>query len=68
MGEFGMVYKGAISGLGSLVAIKTSKRNIDVEQFKAMLSEIKIMSHIGVHDNIVHFVGACTANIQSGTM
>jgi len=63
-GEFGCVYKGKIER--KIVAIKTTKKNIDVDQFKAMLSEIKVMTYLGPHENVVSFVGACTDNIRQG--
>jgi len=46
------------------VAVKTVGTDVDVEHFKALLSEIKILIHIGAHRNIVTIVAACTQNIR----
>jgi len=47
------------------VAVKMSKPlDNGIDMFKALLSELKIMTYIGRHDNIVNLVGACTQNIQ----
>ncbi|CAG7719176.1 unnamed protein product, partial [Allacma fusca] len=61
-GEFGLVYKGDFYGL--VVAVKTVKPSADIEMFKAILEEVKIMDYIGEHPNIIKFLGAETSNIQ----
>jgi serine/threonine protein kinase len=51
------------------VAVKTSKPMDDgIDLFKALLSELKIMTYIGEHENIVNLIGACTQNIQKSTV
>ena len=44
-------------------AVKTTRSNVDLDYFRALLSEVKIMSFIGKHPNVVNLIGACTANI-----
>jgi len=66
-GFFGVVMKGQIThpnGDTSIVAVKKVKRNVGLVYFKALLSELKIMAHLGNHPNIVKLVGACTHNIR----
>lgn len=64
------LYKNANPSDGSApfvkpVAIKTTKPlTSGKEYFKALLSELKIMTYIGGHDNIVNLIGACTQNIK----
>jgi len=38
----------------------------DIEQVKALISELKILIHIGQHLNIVNLLGACTKDISKG--
>lgn len=52
------------NGESTTVAVKAVKRNVGVLYFKALLSELKIMAHIGKHNNIVSLIGACTHNIR----
>ena len=40
------------------MAIKTFKRTVEVDEFKAVLAELKIMAYMGDHDFIVKFVGS----------
>lgn len=40
----------------------------DMEQIKALISELKILIHIGQHLNIVNLLGACTKDISKGTI
>jgi len=46
------------------VAVKTHKDGVGVEEFKALLSELKIMAHVGAHDHVVSFLGAVTTEIK----
>jgi len=46
------------------VAIKTHISGVGVEEFKALLSELKIMAHVGSHDHVVSFLGAVTSDIK----
>ena len=61
-----MVYQGFIKREDGkeIVAVKTVRSNVDVENFKALLSEIKIMVYLEKHENICCLVGACTASIK----
>lgn len=45
------------------VAVKMVKPNADESHFKALMSELKIMVHLGKHINVVNLVGACTKNL-----
>ena len=65
-GQFGVVHEGFLSQNGGkeLVAIKTVTPDVDVETFKALLSEIKIMAYLDRHENIAYLLGACTADIK----
>jgi len=73
-GEYGLVVYGIYKNanppnngppFAKPVAVKTTKpiKN-GKEQFKALLSELKIMTFIEKHPNIVNLIGACTQNIK----
>jgi len=49
-----------------LVAVKTVQRNAEKQYLKALLSELKIMIHLGKHENIVPIIGACTKDLKRG--
>ena len=55
-GEFGVVHPGICRSVP--VAIKVLKHSVDVDEFKAVLAEVKIMAYLGDHEFIVNFVGA----------
>lgn len=38
-----------------------------IEFFKALLSELKIMTYLDKHENLVNLIGACTQNIQKSS-
>ena len=67
-GNFGMVFKGHIIGLHhpssrTRVAIKSllgTARDNEIDDF---LVEIKIMSHVNPHLNLVSMIGACTSEL-----
>jgi len=63
-GEFGIVYSGTFKNTS--VAIKTTQPDAEVEYFRAMLKELKVMIHIGKHENIVNFLGFNTEYIRKG--
>lgn len=46
----------------NLVAAKTLKANPSATEYKDLASEIKILIHIGSHENIVNLLGACTSS------
>lgn len=47
----------------STVAVKMVKANTDDEIMRALISELKIMVHLGQHLNVVNLLGAVTKNI-----
>ena len=49
---------------GEIVAVKICKSSIDVEDFKGILAEIKIMGYLGNHANIIKFVGAHISRVD----
>ena len=55
-GNFGIVYRGFYKS--NAVAIKTFKRTVEIDEFKAVLAETKIMAYIGQHDHVVKLIGA----------
>ena len=46
------------------VAVKMVKPHADITYIKALMAELKIMSHIGKHLNIVNLLGACTVTLN----
>lgn len=67
-GAFGIVVKGTAYGIQAhedetTVAVKTVKPNADNEVMRALISELKIMIHMGQHLNVVNLLGAVTNNI-----
>ncbi|XP_056140403.1 macrophage colony-stimulating factor 1 receptor 2 [Lampris incognitus] len=64
-GAFGKVVEATAYGLGTednvtRVAVKMLKPSAHSEEREALMSELKILSHLGFHDNIVNLLGACT--------
>ncbi|XP_058483909.1 macrophage colony-stimulating factor 1 receptor 2 isoform X2 [Solea solea] len=64
-GAFGKVVEATAYGLGTdsnvtRVAVKMLKPSAHAEEREALMSELKILSHLGYHDNIVNLLGACT--------
>jgi serine/threonine protein kinase len=47
------------------IAIKISKKTNDTDEFKAMLSEVKIMIYLGEAANVVNLLGVCTEDIRN---
>nr|XP_046266474.1 macrophage colony-stimulating factor 1 receptor 2 [Scatophagus argus] len=68
-GAFGKVVEATAYGLGTddvtRVAVKMLKPSAHSEEREALMSELKILSYLGYHDNIVNLLGACT---QGGPM
>ena len=65
-GNFGAVFKGKVTGVYGpnkkiTVAIKTMNDTTNENQLVAFLDEIKIMSNINHHLNLVNMVGSCTS-------
>ncbi|XP_070496401.1 vascular endothelial growth factor receptor kdr-like isoform X5 [Chironomus tepperi] len=67
-GAFGVVVKAVAQGIvhyedETTVAVKMVKKQTDNEVMKALVSELKIMIHLGQHLNVVNLLGAVTKNI-----
>ena len=70
-GAFGRVVKGEAIGLDSsepvtTVAVKMVRSHGNMIGLKALMSELKIMIHMGSHLNVVNVRGACTKNVTKG--
>ncbi|KAL2088691.1 hypothetical protein ACEWY4_015590 [Coilia grayii] len=64
-GAFGRVVEATAYGLGkednvTRVAVKMLKASAHSDEKEALMSELKILSHLGQHKNIVNLLGACT--------
>uniref|UniRef100_A0A8C4R9Y0 receptor protein-tyrosine kinase n=1 Tax=Eptatretus burgeri TaxID=7764 RepID=A0A8C4R9Y0_EPTBU len=64
-GAFGKVMQATAHGLlksdmATKVAVKMLKQSAHSSEKEALMSELKIMSHLGHHINIVNLLGACT--------
>ncbi|XP_067025155.1 angiopoietin-1 receptor-like [Acropora muricata] len=62
-GVFGVVYKGEICGKNGEItpcAVKALKASATDEETRDLYNELKIMSNIGSHPNLVNLLGACT--------
>ncbi|XP_055368253.1 macrophage colony-stimulating factor 1 receptor isoform X2 [Betta splendens] len=64
-GAFGKVVEATAYGLGKddnvlRVAVKMLKASAHSDEREALMSELKILSHLGHHRNIVNLLGACT--------
>ncbi|KAJ6633342.1 Platelet-derived growth factor receptor alpha, partial [Pseudolycoriella hygida] len=67
-GAFGVVVKGLAHGIlpyeeETTVAVKMVKQTADNEVMRALVTELKIMVHLGQHLNVVNLLGAVTKNI-----
>ena len=67
-GAFGQVVRAIAMGIingeaRTTVAVKMVKPNSDESHFKALMSELKIMIHLGQHVNVVNLLGACTKQL-----
>ncbi|CAG0895157.1 unnamed protein product [Darwinula stevensoni] len=72
-GEYGVVVKAVAIGIldsemETPVAVKMSKPDSDPIHYKALITELKIMSHLGNNQNIVNLLGACTRDIAHGNL
>ncbi|KFP75525.1 Receptor-type tyrosine-protein kinase FLT3, partial [Apaloderma vittatum] len=66
-GAFGKVVNATAYGIKAAgdsvqVAVKMLKEKPDVSEKDALMSELKMMTHIGSHENIVNLLGACTVS------
>ncbi len=48
------------------VAVKMVKSQTNVAAMEALMSELKILIHLGSHLNVVNLLGACTKKISQG--
>ncbi|XP_017068479.2 vascular endothelial growth factor receptor 1-like [Drosophila eugracilis] len=68
-GFFGVVLKGKAKDIRkeeplTTVAVKMVNRTADDDVVKALVSELKIMVHLGQHRNVVNLLGAVTKNVE----
>ena len=56
VGDYSMVYRGTYNSMP--VVVKNVESNVNVEEFKAILAEVKTMAYVGDHKNILKFWGA----------
>ncbi|NWX21636.1 FLT3 kinase, partial [Aegotheles bennettii] len=66
-GAFGKVMNATAYGINNAgdsvqVAVKMLKEKPDASEKDALMSELKMMTHIGSHENIVNLLGACTVS------
>ncbi|XP_071409467.1 receptor-type tyrosine-protein kinase FLT3 isoform X2 [Pithys albifrons albifrons] len=66
-GAFGKVVNATAYGISDAgdsvqVAVKMLKEKPDASEEDALMSELKMMTHIGSHENIVNLLGACTVS------
>ncbi|XP_055301213.1 vascular endothelial growth factor receptor 1-like [Sitodiplosis mosellana] len=66
-GAYGVVLKAIAQQIlpneeKSTVAVKMAKRNCENEEMRALVMELKILIHLGHHDNVVNLLGAVTTN------
>uniref|UniRef100_A0A3Q3A5K3 receptor protein-tyrosine kinase n=1 Tax=Kryptolebias marmoratus TaxID=37003 RepID=A0A3Q3A5K3_KRYMA len=64
-GAFGKVMQAAAFGISNgsscrTVAVKMLKEGATASEQKALMTELKILNHIGNHLNVVNLLGACT--------
>lgn len=69
-GNFGRVVEAQLrNGSKSMrVAVKMLKDTTDIQQFKSLIGELKIMSNIGSHRNILNLIAACTSKLSVGEL
>ncbi|KAK6976751.1 vascular endothelial growth factor receptor 1 [Biomphalaria glabrata] len=72
-GAFGRVVKAEAIGISNsqdvtVVAVKMVKDCTDKDQMMALLSELKILIHVGQHLNILNLLGAVTKDIRFGEL
>ncbi|NWU98379.1 FLT3 kinase, partial [Upupa epops] len=70
-GAFGKVVNATAYGISNAgdsiqVAVKMLKEKPDASEKDALMSELKMLIHIGSHENIVNLLGACTVSDEDG--
>ena len=68
-GAFGTVLKAQARGIlkdekVTTVAVKTLKPQPEMHDIKSLMSELKILQHIGRHPNLLNLLGACTKRLD----
>lgn len=68
-GNFGQVHKGVLKGLYSAnsstpVAIKSIQKYGDKQNLRDFICEIKLMSRIKPHPNLVSMIGSCSSELS----
>lgn len=68
-GNFGKVYKGDLFGLTrryskTTVAIKYINGGVNEKEMDTLLDEMKIMSNVKPHLNLVSMIGSCTSELE----
>ncbi|KAI9554610.1 hypothetical protein GHT06_019883 [Daphnia sinensis] len=73
VGCFGRVLQAEAVGINdgsnravSTVAVKTTRSQTDAAALEGLISELKILIHLGSHINILNLLGACTKAINRG--
>ncbi|KAK6299638.1 hypothetical protein J4Q44_G00296710 [Coregonus suidteri] len=66
-GAFGMVVQATAYGISKpgislQVAVKMLKEKHETVEKEALMSELKMLTHIGQHANVVNLLGACTGS------
>ncbi|CAL8128736.1 unnamed protein product [Orchesella dallaii] len=67
-GTFGSVYKGTIHHSNKECAFKLTQPSCSITTLKGLLSEIKLLSYLGNHKNIVALIGSYTAELRNGVV
>ena len=75
-GQFGTVCQakqiGTLDNLKDItprtVAIKMIKSTLNLSALECLVSELKILIHLGPHLNVVNLLGACTKEIIRGIL
>ena len=70
-GCFGRVVRAEAVGLKNseivrTVAVKMVRSQAHVAALEALVSELKILIHLGSHLNVVNLLGACTKKLSQG--
>jgi hypothetical protein len=50
----------------STVAVKMVRSRTNAAAYEGLISELKILIHLGAHVNILNLLGACTKRINRG--
>jgi len=68
-GQFGSVFVGTAKNIygpeATKVAVKQVKDMLDENQINVIIDELKILSNLKMHLNLVNLVGACTSELLS---